>query len=97
MPTFSASGASASQTQRFDGFELAEEKATRLKLLRVWPVFEQPFRDSGDAWIAGLAPCSDAGSDLIDQRNLDKDARIIECPRTFGCDDVTCFPALALN
>ena len=80
MPTFSAAGASVEPDQRFDGLELAEEEPPGLELLGIRPVLQQALGDAGDAGIAGLAPCLDTRADLVDERDLDEDAGIVEGP-----------------
>ena len=65
--------------QRFDGFQLAEEEAAvRVALLRVAPMLQQALGDAGRAGIIGIAPGLDSRSDLVDQRQFDEDAGIVE-------------------
>ena len=73
--------------------ELAEEEPARIELLRVGPVREQPPGHGGGAGVAGGPPRLDARADGVDQRNLDRDARIVERPRVGRSDDVSRRPA----
>ncbi|WKT82844.1 hypothetical protein RHK13_08380 [Thermosynechococcus sp. HY591] len=64
--------------ERLHRLQLAEEEAPPVKVFGVGPMFQQPLGDAGDARIARLALGLDARADLVDQRNLDEDARVIE-------------------
>ena len=67
--------------ERLRCLQLAEEKASRLELLGVRPVFEQPLGNAGDTGVSGLAPSLDTLPYLVDQRDLHEHARIVEHPR----------------
>ncbi len=56
--------------QRLCSFQLAIEKATRLKLLRVSPVLKQALGNARDTGIPGPTPCPHTRPNLVDQRNL---------------------------
>ena len=66
--------------QRLGGLELAEEKPADVKFLRVGPVIQQALGDGGYAGIPGLAPSLHPLPDLIDQRDFDEYAGVIENP-----------------
>ena len=74
--------------QRFDCFQLAEEKPPGFKFLRVLPVFQQPFCDSRDARVPGLSPSLYARANLLDEGDSPELAGIVETLGTFRCDDV---------
>ena len=64
--------------ERLYRLQLAEEKTPRLELFRVVPVLQQPPGDAADARIARLAPGIDARANLVDQRDLFEEPRVIE-------------------
>ena len=57
--------------QRFDGFNLAEEK-WEILLFVILPVFQQRFGNAGNSWITRIAPSINAFADLIHQWQGDK-------------------------
>ena len=64
--------------ERLGRLELTKEKTAILELLRVCPVFQQPLGDRGHAGITGVAPLLHARSNLVDQRDFDKHAWVVE-------------------
>ena len=68
--------------------DLAEEEPAGVELLRVGPVLQQAPGHGGGAGIAGGPPRRDARTDGVDQRNLDRDPRIVERPRVGRGDHV---------
>ena len=75
--------------QRLDRFDLAEEEAPGLELLRVVPVLEQAPGDGGGAGPAGFPPRLDPRADGVDQRDFDEGAGVVEGAGVFGGDDVS--------
>ena len=82
-------GRLAQPDQGFDRFELAEEEAPGLELLRVVPVPEQAPGDGGGAGPAGFAPRLDPRADGVDQGDLDEGAGVVEGAGVLGGDDVS--------
>ena len=77
----------AQPDQGFDRFELAEEEAPGLELLRVVPVPEQAPGDGGGAGPAGFAPRLDPRADGVDRsvpRLLDRPISVHR-PLWFPC------------
>ena len=79
MPTRSEAGAFGQPDQSFDSLKLAKKETPILALLRVAPVLQKSFSNATYAGIAGFAPCVHARADLVNQRKLDEDARVVEC------------------
>jgi hypothetical protein len=64
--------------ERFNRFELTKEKAPGLEILRVGPVFEKALGDAADTRIAGIPPGLYPWPDLVDERDRDENAGVVE-------------------
>ena len=73
-------GALREPYQRLCGLELAEEEAPGVELLRVRPVVEQTLGHARDAGVSGFLPRPHPLSNLVDERDLDEHARVVEHP-----------------
>ena len=67
--------------QRLHRLQLTEEEPTRIELLRVTPMLQQPLGHASHPGIPRLPPRPDPRANLVDQRNLPEHARIVELPR----------------
>src|SRR5262249_916400 len=74
--------------KRFDRLVLTEEETPYVKLLGVMPVLEEALGDARHAGITRFAPCLHAGTDTVNKRDLDEDARIVERSGLTGGDDI---------
>jgi hypothetical protein len=83
-PTCSAAGPSVSQIKRLDGFNWQKKKRRASNFLPGRASVPQAPSDAAHARIARCTPGRHARADLVDQRDFDEDAGIVEGLGAFG-------------
>ncbi len=92
MPTFSAAGASVSQISVSMASSWQKKNRRCSRLFGIVPVLEQALGDAGHPRIARLAPGLHPRANLVDQRDLNEDARVVESLGALRRDDIPCRP-----